>query len=129
MTTQPARSETERLRAELEQLRDFKELLAFVDDAGTPVMKSHEEMHKHHADEPYIGCLFCRDRFEPKPIAPPGIVMLRVPCATEVLPKLLAGLPVFSIRVEDKGDGTHDLIVHGVKGPLSDPFEREGTEA
>lgn len=54
-----------RLRAELEALRDEKDRLAFLDDAAQPVMASWEQAHKHHADEPYIGCVFCRDKFAP----------------------------------------------------------------
>ena len=49
-------------------------------------------------------------------------VILQIPCAKEVLPMLLAGLTVRHIRLEEKGDGTYDLIVIGANGPLSDPF-------
>lgn len=58
-----AEQEAASLRAKLGAVDDFIAQLAFVDDAGQPVLKSHEQMHKHHADEPYIGCLFCRDEF------------------------------------------------------------------
>jgi hypothetical protein len=54
-----------------------------------------------------------------------GLVMLQVPCDQRILSRLLAGMNVFSIRLEDRGDGTYDLIVHGVNGPLRDPFENE----
>lgn len=56
-------AERDAARAEVEALSDFKDLLAFVDDAGQPVMKSWEQAHRHHKDEPYIGCVFCRDQF------------------------------------------------------------------
>lgn len=53
----------QRLRAEVEALRDERDRLAFLDDAAQPVVASWEQAHKHHADEPYIGCVFCRDKF------------------------------------------------------------------
>lgn len=50
-------------RAELEMLRDVaKRLIGF--DGGAEVMP-WVDAHRHHADEPYIGCVFCRDQFVP----------------------------------------------------------------
>lgn len=51
------------LQADLAAVDDFARRLAFVDDAGQPVLQSHEQMHKHHGEQPYIGCIFCRDKF------------------------------------------------------------------
>ncbi len=30
---------------------------------GGPQLMSWEQAHRHHADDPYIGCPFCHDRF------------------------------------------------------------------
>lgn len=51
------------LRAKVALVDDAIERVAFVDDAGQPVIQSHEQMHKHHGDRPYIGCIFCREAF------------------------------------------------------------------
>lgn len=48
-------------RAELEVYRDQAKRLLMFD--GGPELMSHVEMHRHHGDEPYIGCVFCRDQF------------------------------------------------------------------
>jgi hypothetical protein len=40
---------------------------------------------------------------------------------------LLQGLAVRRIRLEERGDGTYELIVIGANGPLSDPFAEERT--
>jgi hypothetical protein len=56
------------------------------------------------------------------------IVTLRIPCQRRILTRLQAGLPVFSIRLERiDGDDpdAYSLIVHGITGPLSDPFEED----
>lgn len=50
-------------RAELHALRDFRQTVAFVDDDGSAVIRPWIDAHKTHADEPYIGCPFCRDKF------------------------------------------------------------------
>jgi hypothetical protein len=58
MTTKPLTSNE---RAELELLRDtVKQLIVF--DGGAELL-SHQQMHRHHKSEPYIGCVFCRDKF------------------------------------------------------------------
>jgi hypothetical protein len=51
------------LEAELRLVDDAIKRVAFVDDAGQPVIQSHVAMHKHHGQEPYIGCIFCRNEF------------------------------------------------------------------
>lgn len=57
------------------------------------------------------------------PPIPEGMVMLNIPCAPELLPMLERGVATSRIVLQDnRGDGTHDLIVHGPRGPLSDPF-------
>jgi hypothetical protein len=49
-------------RAELEVLRDLKaRVIGFGGDDYT--IAPWIDIHRHHADEPYIGCPFCRDRF------------------------------------------------------------------
>lgn len=30
---------------------------------GGPELLSHAQMHRHHTDEPYIGCVFCQEKF------------------------------------------------------------------
>lgn len=63
MHPRESESLTERERAELRILRDWaKRALGF--DGWTELM-THEQMHRHHADEPYIGCVFCHDKFVP----------------------------------------------------------------
>lgn len=53
-------------RAELHALRDIaKRLVNFGGDDS--VLMPWIDAHRHHADEPYIGCVFCRDKFVPKP--------------------------------------------------------------
>lgn len=49
--------------AKLAAVDDLTQRLAFLDDAGQAVMRSHEQMHRRHAEAPYIGCFFCRDKF------------------------------------------------------------------
>lgn len=51
------------LEAELRLVDDAIKRIAFIDDAGQPVIQSHVGMHKHHGQEPYIGCIFCRNEF------------------------------------------------------------------
>lgn len=49
-------------RAELELLRDLRDrVIGFGGDdyAVTPWVMAH----RYHADKPYIGCPFCRDKF------------------------------------------------------------------
>ena len=51
-------------RAELEALRDVTQrLLNFGGD--DTVLMPWVDVHRRHADEPYIGCPFCRDQFVP----------------------------------------------------------------
>ena len=51
-------------RAELEGLRDIAQrLLNFGGD--DTVLMPWIDAHRHHTDKPYIGCLFCRDKFVP----------------------------------------------------------------
>jgi hypothetical protein len=53
---------TDEERAELEILRDLRErLILFGGDDFT--VASWESAHSKHANEPYIGCVFCRDKF------------------------------------------------------------------
>jgi hypothetical protein len=56
-------------RAELHALRDLRaRLVGFGGDDFT--LMPWVEAHRHHAEKPYIGCVFCRDRFvlaEPVP--------------------------------------------------------------
>jgi hypothetical protein len=52
----------------------------------------------------------------------PNTVMLQIPCAKKLLPMLLRGVACSRIQLDEKGDGTYDLVVHGPRGPLSDPF-------
>lgn len=49
--------------AKLAQLEDWKRRAIMFD--GGPELLSHQQMHRFHVDEPYIGCLFCRDQFVP----------------------------------------------------------------
>ncbi len=57
-----------RQRAELELLRDREKRLLIFD--GGPELMSWAQAHRIHerASEPYIGCPFCRERFELKPV-------------------------------------------------------------
>lgn len=52
-------------RAELELLRDLKQrVVGFGGDDYT--VMAWVDAHRLHADEPYIGCPFCRDQFVAK---------------------------------------------------------------
>ncbi len=57
-----------RQRAELELLRDREKRLLIFD--GGPELMSWAQAHRIHErkSEPYIGCPFCRERFELKPV-------------------------------------------------------------
>lgn len=49
-------------RAELAALRDLKQrVIGFGGDDFA--LMPWIDAHQHHADEPYIGCPFCRDQF------------------------------------------------------------------
>lgn len=56
-------TENAELRGQLALVDDAIQRVAFIDDSGQPVLQSHERMHKHHGQRPYIGCIFCRDEF------------------------------------------------------------------
>lgn len=51
-------------RAELELLRDLRRRVIGFGGDDYAVMP-WIDAHRHHADEPYVGCPFCRDQFVP----------------------------------------------------------------
>lgn len=53
-------------RAELAMLRDVAGRLLNFDGGAELLPWVHA--HRHHQDEPYIGCPFCRDEFVRKPM-------------------------------------------------------------